>query len=144
MSIDSKQLRKVLSMHARRISRERSRGLRFATPDSEPPNPVEQSIEARRQQVLSKITEDIVAGLSSRSMRLAPEIDDPRDLALDRLSLEYGQSLFAEDLPGGGVRLLISDPDMGGELSPLPAAEQEALGRRLTHLENQVSDSLAP
>ena len=144
MSIASKELRQVLSAHARRISRERSRGRRFGSPDDQLPNPVSQSIEVRRQQVMAKITEDIVAGLAQRSHRLIPEIDDPRDLALDRLSLEYGRSLYAEDAPGGGVRLLISDPDQGGELAPLPAGEQEVLTRRLAILEQQVRDSLAP
>jgi len=144
VSIASKDLRKVLSAHARRISRERSRGMRLSSPDNQTPNPVSQSIEARRKQVLVKITEDIVSGLSSRSRRLSPEIDDPRDLALDRLSLEYGRSLFAEDTPTGELRLLCSDPDLGGELAPLPASEQEVLARRLAVLERQVRDSLAP
>ncbi len=144
MSIASKDLRKVLSAHARRISRERSRGMRFSSPDNEIPSPVSQSIEARRQQVMAKVTADIVSGLSSRSRRMTPEIDDPRDLALDRLSLEYGRSLYAEDTPTGGLRLLCSDPDLGGELAPLPAAEQEVLARRLAVLEQQVRDSLAP
>ncbi|MCB2228109.1 MAG: hypothetical protein KQH53_15620 [Desulfarculaceae bacterium] len=144
MSIDSKDLRKVLSMHARRLSRERSRGVRFSSPDDELASPVEQSIEARRQQVMAKVTADVVSGLTSRSRGLTPEIDDPRALALDRLSLEYGRPLYAEDLPGGGVRLLVSSPDQGGDLIPLSDAEQEKLGRRLSQLEQQVRASLAP
>lgn len=144
MSIDSKDLHKVLSMHARRLSRERSRGVRFGSPDNEQPNPVDQSIEARRQQVMAKVNADIVSGLSSRGRRLAPEINDPRDLALDRLSQEYGCSLYAQDLPGGGVCLLVSNPDQGGELAPLSAVEQDSLGRRLAQLERQVRASLAP
>ena len=145
MPIASKEMRKVLSAHARRLSRERSRGMRFGSPDEDSPNPVNQSIEARRQQVMSKVTADIVTGLSQRNRRrLIPELDDPRDLALDRLSLEYGRSLYLEDAPEGGVRLLFSDPDLGGELSPLPAADQEVLRQRLAILEEQMRESLAP
>lgn len=144
MSIDSKDLRQVLKAHARRISRERALGRRLGSPDDQLPSPVSQSIEVRRQQIMSKIAGDIVAGLARRSHRLIPDMDNPRDIALDRLSQEYGRPLYAEDAPGGGVLLLFSDPDRGGRLIPLPAGEQEVMTRRLAVLEQQVRGSLAP
>lgn len=144
MSIADQDLHKVLSAHARRISRESSRSRRLTAPEGDAPNPVAQSIEARRRQVVAKITGDIVAGLGQRRRRLSPEIDDPRDLALDRLSLEYGRSLFLENSLQGNPRFMVSSPELGGELDLLPPDEQEVLTQRLAFLEEQARASLAP
>lgn len=143
MSIADQDLRKVLSAHARRISRELSRSHRMAAPDGGSPNPVALSIEARRQQVVAKIAGDIVSSLGQRRHRLAPEIDDPRDIALDRLSLEYGRSLFLENGGQGSPRFLVSNSELGGELSPLPPEEQEVLTQRLALLHEQLRDGSA-
>lgn len=144
MTVADEDLRKVLSAHARRISRELSRSRRPASPEGRSPSPVTQSIEARRQQVVAKITGDIVAGLGQRRHHLTPEIDEPRDLALDRLSIEYGQSLFLEHSVQGNLRFMVSKPELGGELYLLPPDEQEILIERLAVLEEQVRKSLAP
>ncbi|MCB2191869.1 MAG: hypothetical protein KQI62_09905 [Deltaproteobacteria bacterium] len=144
MSIVDQDLRKVLSAHARRISRDSSRSRRVASAGSGAPNPVAQSIEARRRQVVAKITGDIVANLGQRHHRLVPEIDDPRDIALDRLSLEYGRSLFLEYSVQGNPRFMISNPELGGEMYLLPPDEQEVLIDRLACLEDEVRASLAP
>ena len=144
MSNVDQDLRKVLSAHARRISRESSRSRRLAAPDSEVPNPVTQSIEARRRQVVAKITGDIVSSLGQRRHHVVTEIDDPLDIALDRLSLEYGQSLFLESGVQGEPRFLVGKPELGGELSPLPADEQRMLTQRLALLEEQARAGLAP
>lgn len=144
MSIAEQDLKKVLSAHARRISRELSRGRLVAASENDSPNPVTQSIEARRQQVMAKITGDIVSSLGERRHRLLPEIDTPRDLALDRLSLEYGRTLFLENGAQDAPRFLAGNPEMGGELSLLPNDEQEVLVQRLAYLEEQVRASLAP
>jgi len=144
VSIADQDLRKVLSAHARRISRDLSRSRRVSAPEGENPSPVAQSIEARRQQVVTKITGDIVAGLGQRRHHLVPEIDEPRDLALDRLSLEYGRSLFLENGVQGNPRFMVSSPELGGELYLLPPDEQEVLIERLAKLEEQVRESLAP
>lgn len=144
VSIADHDLLKVLSAHARRISRESVRGRRPASQESPSPSPVSQSIEARRQQVMAKITGDIVSSLGQRRHHLVPEIDNPRDLALDRLSLEYGRTLFLENGLQGAPRFLASNPELGGELDLLPPDEQEVLAQRLAHLEEQVRGSLSP
>ena len=144
MSITDQDLRKVLSAHARRISRDLSHSRRFTAQENDHPSPVSQSIEARRQQVMAKITGDIVSSQGQHRHRILPEIDNPRDLALDRLSLEYGRSLFLEISPQGAPRFLVGNPELGGELSFLPPDEQEVLAQRLAYLEEQVKASLAP
>ena len=115
----------------------------MALPENDAPDPVAQSIEARRRQVMAKITEDIVA-TSEKRRRLTPEIDDPRDLALDRLSLEYGRSLFLDTDAHGVPRFRVSDPGAGNGVYILPPDEQEVLAQRLAILEEQVRASLAP
>ena len=144
MSISDHQLQNVLSAHARRISRESVRKRRLSAANGDEASQVAQSIEARRRQVVAKITGDIVAGLGQQRRHPDLTIDDPRDLAMDRLSLEYGRSLFLEDTFQGRPCFMVSDPESGGELHPLPDAEQDALRVRLAVLEEQVRSSLAP
>lgn len=97
MRITDHELRSVLSAHARRISRASASKRRVSTAGGDESTQLTLSIEARRRQLVDRITGDIVAGLGQRRRRLDRSIDDPRDLALDRLSLEYGQSLYLED-----------------------------------------------
>ncbi|BEQ16131.1 hypothetical protein [Desulfoferula mesophila] len=144
MRITDHELRSVLSAHARRISRASASKRRVSTAGGDESTQLTLSIEARRRQLVDRITGDIVAGLGQRRRRLDRSIDDPRDLALDRLSLEYGQSLYLEDTVHGTPLFSVSDPEAGGELHLLPEKEQIVLRSRLAVLEEQANTSLAP
>lgn len=116
MAITTYQVQNILKTYARQLIR----GHRMARARSEAgyPYQVKLNVEARRRQVVEKITAEIVNNIGLANF--GPGLDDVELLAMRQLSREYGQPL-----------MLLKDEFSGKFRFQIKAETQDALPREL-------------
>jgi hypothetical protein len=102
MTITSFHVQNILRTYARQLSRgqrlARNRAANQATQNDQ----VNISIEARRKQVIEKITSEIVSSIGSRVPGMAQGMGGLEEQALQQLSKEYGKHLDIYQDAGSG------------------------------------------
>lgn len=140
MTITSFQVQNILRTYAKQLSR----GQRLARRRMAEPQPADQvniSIEARRKQVIEKITAEIVSNIGYRAPGLGGGPGGLEDSALKRLSQEYGRSLdIGQDENTGVLRFMVREPETGEVLQVLGQDESADLQERLYVITQQIVD----
>lgn len=144
MTITSYQVQNILRTYARQLSRGQRLARNRAAAESQKADQINISIEARRRQVIEKITSEIVAGIGSRIPGLREGMGDVEEQALAQLSQEYGKSLdIKQDETTGQLLFLMVDPEApeGGAVSELGREESATLQDRLYVLTQEIIDN---
>jgi|Deesub1362A_J573_1020465.scaffolds.fasta_scaffold03876_5 hypothetical protein len=143
MTITSYQVQNILRTYAKQLSRGQRLARRRAAAESAPGDQVNISIEARRKQVIEKITAEIVANLSARVPGLAPGegLGGVERQALEQLSQEFGKPLdVVSDEKTGRLLFRVIDPQRGEVIQSLDAEESARLQERLYQITQQIID----
>ena len=142
MTITSYQVRNILRTYARQLSRaQRLARLKQAGAREQASDQVNISIEARRRQIIEKITAEIVANISSRLPGLRDSWGAVEQEAMNKLSQEYGRPLtIYQDEATGRLRFAVVDPASGGVLERLSAEESAQLEDRLYAITQDIID----
>lgn len=141
MAITSYQVQNILRTYAKQLSRGQRLARNRQTAEPRPGDQVNISIEARRKQVIEKITSEIVANLGSRLPGLGQGLGGVEEQALAQLSQEYGQELDLKQDPGTGQLLFtVVEPDMGEAVQTLGAKESAKLQGRLYDITQEIID----
>jgi len=141
MAITSYQVQSILRTYAKQLSR----GQRLARVRAErqpaPNDQVNISIEARRKQVIEKITSEIVANLGSRLPGMGAGLGGVEEQALGRLSQEYGKDLdIRSDESSGQLQFTVVSSGEGGEPETLDAETSARLQERLYEITQEIVD----
>lgn len=141
MTITSFQVQNILRTYAKQLSRgQRLARRRFAS-EPQPSDQVNISIEARRKQVIEKITSEIVSNIGYRVPGLGGGPGGLEDSALKRLSQEDGRNLeIGQDESSGMLRFMVRDPETGDVLQVLGQEESADLQDRLYAITQQIVD----
>jgi hypothetical protein len=141
MTITSYQVQNILRTYAKQLSRGQRLARARAASEPLPADQVNISIEARRKQVIEKITAEIVSNIGFRLPSLGPGLGSLEDAALNRLSQEYGQTLdISQDEVTGQLRFKVIDPDKGEVVKDLSPEESAKLQDRLYVLTQEIID----
>jgi hypothetical protein len=141
MTITSYQVQNILRTYAKQLSRGQRLARARAASEPLPADQVNISIEARRKQVIEKITSEIVANIGFRLPGHGAGMTGLEDMALDQLSREYGQSLdIAQDEVSGQLRFKVVDPEKGEVIKDLGAEESAKLQDRLYVITQEIID----
>lgn len=141
MTITSFQVQNILRTYAKQLSRGQRLARRRMTSEAQPADQVNISIEARRKQVIEKITAEIVSNIGYRVPGLGGGPGGLEDSALKRLSLEYGRSLdIGQDEDSGILRFMVRDADSGEVTQVLGQDESAELQDRLYVITQQIVD----
>lgn len=141
MTITSFQVQNILRTYAKQLSRGQRLARRRMASESLPSDQVNISIEARRKQVIEKITSEIVSNIGYRVPGLGMGPGGVEDLALKQLSQEYGQELdLSQDEATGQLRFLVREPATGEVKETLSPEESASLQERLFAITQQIVD----
>jgi hypothetical protein len=141
MTITSYQVQNILRTYAKQLSRGQRLARARAASEPTPADQVNISIEARRKQVIEKITAEIVSNIGFRLPGLGPGLADLEGVALTQLSKEYGQSLdISQDEVTGQLRFKVVDPEKGEVVQDLGAEESARLQDRLYVITQEIID----
>lgn len=141
MAITSYQVQNILRTYARQLSRGHRLARTKKAQEQAPADQVNISIEARRKQVIEKITQEIVANISSRAPGLGSDLSGVEDQALEQLSREYGKPLdISEDESTGQLMFRVVDADEGEVVEYLSPEESAGLQERLYALTQEIID----
>jgi uncharacterized FlaG/YvyC family protein len=141
MAITSYQVQNILRTYARQLSRGHRLARTKKAQEQAPADQVNISIEARRKQVIEKITQEIVANISSRAPGLGSDLSGVEDQALEQLSREYGKPLdISEDESTGQLMFRVVDADEGKVVEYLSPEESAGLQERLYALTQEIID----
>ncbi len=141
MAITSYQVQNILRTYAKQLSRGQRLARNRQSAEPSPRDQVNISIEARRKQVIEKITAEIVANLGSRLPGLGQGLGGVEEQALARLSEEYGQTLdLQQDGSSGQLIFTVVDSDMGEVVKTLDPEESARLQERLYTITQQIID----
>ena len=141
MTITSFQVQNILRTYAKQLSRGQRLARRRMASESLPSDQVNISIEARRKQVIEKITTEIVSNIGYRVPGLGVGPGGVEDMALKRLSQEYGRELdLSQDEATGGLRFLVRDPSSGEVMQTLGPEESAHLQERMFAITQQIVD----
>ncbi|ADK85703.1 conserved hypothetical protein [Desulfarculus baarsii DSM 2075] len=141
MTITSYQVQNILRTYARQLSRGQRLARARSSAEENLADRVNLSIEARRKQVIEKITSEIVANIGSRAPGLKESWGGVEDAALARLSTEYGQKLaIRQDEHSGRLMFNVVDEQSGEVLRSLGAEESAGLQQRLYRITQEVID----
>jgi len=141
MVITSYQVQNILRTYAKQLSR--GQRLARARKEQEPvrSDQVNISIEARRKQVIEKITQEIVANIGSRVPGLGSDLSGVEDQALKQLSQEYGRPLdIVHDPDTGQLMFRVVDQDHGEVIENLSPEESALLQDRLYTITQDIVD----
>jgi hypothetical protein len=112
-----------------------------AASGSAPSDQVNISIEARRKQVIEKITAEIVSNIGYRLPALGGGLGGVEDMALKQLSLEYGQNLdIGQDAATGQLQFKVLDPQSGEVVQALGPDDSAKLQERLFVITQDIID----
>lgn len=141
MTITSFQVQNMLRTYAKQLSRGQRLARNRAMQKPAPADQVNISIEARRKQVIGKITAEIVSSLGSRLPGLGQGLGEVEEQALKQLSVEYGKSLdISQDAKTGQLMFKVIDDDKGEVVQNLGAQESAELQERLYAITQQIID----
>ena len=141
MAITSFQVQNILRTYARQLSRGQRLARNRAATQSAPTDQVNISIEARRKQVIEKITSEIVTNIGSRIPGLSQGMGAVEDQALRQLSEEYGKQLdIHQDESSGQLLFKVVDQEKGEVIEDLPAEESNKLQERLFTITQKIVD----
>ena len=141
MTITSYQVQNILRTYAKQLSRgqrlARSRAAKEPTPNDQ----VNISIEARRKQVIEKITSEIVANLGSQLPGDGRGLGGVEEQALAQLSQEYGKNLDVRpDESSGQLMFRVVDAQEGTLVQELDSQESAVLQDRLYAITQEIID----
>jgi hypothetical protein len=141
MAITSYQVQNILRTYAKQLSRGQRLARSRAQREPAPNDQVNISIEARRKQIIEKITAEIVANLGSRLPGPGEGLGGVEEQALSRLSQEYGQPLdIKADDKSGRLRFRVVDPVEGAVQEELDSEESARLQDRLYAITQDIID----
>ncbi len=142
MTITSYQVQNILRTYARQLSR----GQRLARAKASSVEPTQSdrvnlSIEARRKQVIEKITSEIVSNIGARLPGLKESWGGVEETALKRLSDEYGQPLGTyQNEQTGQIMFNVLDEQSGEVVKELSPEESAKLQDRLYGITQDIID----
>lgn len=141
MTITSYQVQNILRTYAKQLSRGQRLARSRAASEPRPADQVHISIEARRKQVIEKITSEIVVNIGARLPGLGRALGDVEEQALKQLSEEYGKPLeiFQDERTGQLMFKVISAED-GTVLYNLGGEESAGLQERLYNVTQEIID----
>jgi hypothetical protein len=142
MTITSFHVQNILRTYARQLSRgqrlARNRAANQATQNDQ----VNISIEARRKQVIEKITSEIVSSIGSRVPGMAQGMGGLEEQALQQLSKEYGKHLdIYQDAGSGQLMFRVVEDQTGKVVENLDAEKSVELQERLYQITQSIVDS---
>lgn len=141
MAITSYQVQNILRTYAKQLSRGQRLARSRAASGSAPSDQVNISIEARRKQVIEKITAEIVSNIGYRLPALGGGLGGVEDMALKQLSLEYGQNLdIGQDAATGQLQFKVLDPQSGEVVQALGPDDSAKLQERLFVITQDIID----
>ncbi len=141
MAITSFQVQNMLRTYAKQLSRGQRLARNRAQVRPAPSDQVSLSIEARRKQVIGKITAEIVANIGYRLPGLGQGLGGVEDQALRKLSEEYGEELdLSQDAENGQFVFRVVDEKAPGMLRDLSEEESERLQDRLFAITQEIVD----
>lgn len=139
MTITTYQIQNVLRTYGRQLSRRDtlSRVARLGTAEEAGGGRSPMSAEAKRQEVIGRITREIVTRIA-QDPQSGRRAEGEEQSAFEKLAAEYGQPLTMS-LEGGIETFRVVD-EQGGKLVTLPEAESEKLRQRLYELTRDIVD----
>jgi hypothetical protein len=141
MAITSYQVQNILRTYAKQLSRGQRLARTRAASGPAPSDQVNISIEARRKQVIEKITAEIVSNIGYRLPGLGGSLGGVEEMALKQLSLEYGQTLdLGQDAASGEITFRVLDPQSGEVVNELGSEESNRLQERLFAITQDIID----
>ena len=141
MTITSYQVQNILRTYARQLSRGQRLARSRASSGPAPADQVNISIEARRKQVIEKITAEIVSNIGYRLPGLGAGPGGLEEMALKQLSQEYGQRLdISQDEASGQFNFKVVDSQSGEVVKTLGAEESARLQDRLFVITQGIID----
>lgn len=141
MAITSYQVQNILRTYAKQLSRGQRLARTRAVSGPGPSDSVNISIEARRKQVIEKITAEIVSNIGYRLPGLGGGLGGVEDAALKQLSSEYGQPLdIGQDAATGQLQFKVLDPHTGEVARSLGSEESNSLQERLFVITQDIID----
>jgi hypothetical protein len=141
MAITSYQVQNILRTYAKQLSRGQRLARSRAAKEPAPNDQVNISIEARRKQVIEKITSEIVTNLGSRLPGAGQGLGGVEDQALAQLSQEYGKNLDVKtDESSGRLLFRVIDQQSGDLIQELDAQESAKLQERLYAITQDIID----
>jgi hypothetical protein len=142
MTITSFHVQNILRTYARQLSRGQRLARNRAANPTTANDQVNISIEARRKQVIEKITSEIVSSIGSRVPGIAQGMGGLEEQALKQLSQEYGQQLdLFQDAESGQLMFRVVDEQTGGVVQNLDSAKSVGLQERLYQITQGIVDS---
>ena len=141
MAITSFEVQNILRTYAKQLSRGQRLARHRAASKAPKGDQVNISIEARRKQVIEKITTEIVNNIGSRLPGGGQGLGGVEDQALRRLSEEYGRNLdISHDEKNGQLLFRVIDADTGNVVEDLGVRESAGLQDRLYTITQQIID----
>jgi hypothetical protein len=141
MAITSYQVQNILRTYAKQLSRGQRLARSRAAKEPAPNDQVNISIEARRKQVIEKITSEIVANLGSRLPGSGQGLGGVEEQALAQLSQEYGKNLdIRPDEASGRLQFRVVDAQEGALVQELNPQESAKLQERLYTITQDIID----
>lgn len=141
MTITSYQVQNILRTYAKQLSRGQRLARTRAASEPRPADQVHISIEARRKQVIEKITSEIVVNIGSRLPGMGRALGDVEEQALKQLSAEYGKPLdIFQDEHTGQLMFKVVDPEQGTVTANLGSEESATLQERLYIITQEIID----
>ena len=143
MTITSFQVQNILRTYARQLSRGQRLARNRAAQEPQAGDQISISVEARRRQVIEKITSEIVAGIGSRIPGMRENMGGIEDQALAQLSQEYGKTLnLGTNESTGQLVFRVIDPEAGEEdtVRTLGQEESAKLQDRLYAITQEIID----
>ncbi len=141
MAITSFQVQNMLRTYAKQLSRGQRLARQRAQSRPQPGDQVNISIEARRKQVINKITSEIVSSIGYKLPGLASGWSEVEQRALQELSREYGKPLdISQDEVSGQLMFRVVDPNSGELVQELSQEESADLQERLYAITQDIID----
>lgn len=141
MAITSFQVQNMLRTYAKQLSRGQRLARQRAQSRPQPGDQVNISIEARRKQVINKITSEIVSNIGYRLPGLASGWSEVEQRALQELSREYGKPLdISQDEVSGQLMFRVVDPNSGELVQELSKEKSAELQERLYAITQDIID----
>lgn len=141
MTITSYQVQNILRTYAKQLSRGQRLARTRAAREPAPNDQVNISIEARRKQVIEKITSEIVTNLGSQLPGDGQGLGGVEEQALAQLSQEYGKNLdIKPDESSGRLTFRVVDPQEGTLVQDLDPQESARMQDRLYAITQEIID----
>ncbi len=142
MTITSFQVQNILRTYARQLSRGQRLARNKVAAQTSANDQVNISIEARRKQVIEKITSEIVNSIGARVPGMGQGMGGLEEQALKQLSQEYGQKLdIYQDAGSGQLMFKVLGEQTGEVVQNLDADESARLQERLYQITQSIVDS---